>query len=467
MSSMKYVEVNETYTDRYLELDSTYRNRMQDPNPASFTALISQSGTRYGVQALDPISNAAPSKIWVPSQYTAQVGAVLANPTNNATSFLVNYPTAPAPPYPVSTVLDFYVGSTITVGANPTVITSWVLMSTNAATVTVIITVSPSLPATPPGATVVTFLDGTDIAGLDPFIFIPNGVAADSFYANDYIIYNQTTNTWRPISSYDGRSKLAGLNISAQFGGPVSPTWMLTHIFTLRISPPQEFGTLVSGTLSTAVLPATSSYMDLYTGNFLRITGPPASANVNLTRRITAFNPATLTVTVNSPFAVALTTEIYEILQFTRDNMVPFTYTGSMVSQQELVCYEIQLINLVLPNVTLTNGGRVAFYPYVYVELQNISSFNTNIIYSNNPHSVRRLFRCAIDDIPTPLISPFIKIDGDGMKQTIKFKINESLRFAVYLANGKLLDTVFPEYYSPQEPNPFKQISAMFRIKRL
>ena len=77
------------------------------------------------------------------------------------------------------------------------------------------------------------------------------------------------------------------------------------------------------------------------------------------------------------------------------------------------------------------------------------------------------LFRAVVDDIPNPLITPFIKIDGDGMVQTIKFKPNDSFRFGVYLPNGELFDTIIPEFFSPSRPNDIKQISALFSIKRL
>ena len=162
--------------------------------------------------------------------------------------------------------------------------------------------------------------------------------------------------------------------------------------------------------------------------------------------------------------------ELYEINQFTRDNAVPFVYTGSLVSQQEMVCYEVELITLVLPNRILVSGGRSSFYPYVYVELQNVSGTsagNSNIIYSNNPNATRMLFRASIDDIPNPLVSPFIKIDGDGMVQTIKFKPNDSFKFGVYLPNGKEFDTITPETFSPQPSNPLIQISAVFSMRRL
>ena len=65
------------------------------------------------------------------------------------------------------------------------------------------------------------------------------------------------------------------------------------------------------------------------------------------------------------------------------------------------------------------------------------------------------------------LSPPFIKIDSDGTKQTIKFKPNDNLHFAVYLPNGKLFKTLIPENYSPNAPNPIIQISALFGLKRI
>jgi hypothetical protein len=131
-----------------------------------------------------------------------------------------------------------------------------------------------------------------------------------------------------------------------------------------------------------------------------------------------------------------------ELLQFTLDSFRPFRYSGSIVSQQELVCYEIELLNLVLPNLTLAvqGGGRTAFKQYVYVELSNVSAAGGTTpysIYSNNPSSTRMVFRAAIDDVPNPLISGFIKIDGDGMVQTLKFKPNDNLRMSVRMQDGE------------------------------
>ena len=137
-----------------------------------------------------------------------------------------------------------------------------------------------------------------------------------------------------------------------------------------------------------------------------------------------------------------------------------------------MVCYEIELISLILPNKPLDNniGGLIAFYPYLYVELSNVSAPSSGIkgiIYSNNPNANRALFRVGIDDTPTPAISAFIKVDGNGAVQTVKFKPNDNLYFRVYLQNGELFQTQTKDTIPPLEPDVFVQISAEFSIKRL
>jgi hypothetical protein len=77
------------------------------------------------------------------------------------------------------------------------------------------------------------------------------------------------------------------------------------------------------------------------------------------------------------------------------------------------------------------------------------------------------LFRAIVDDTPIPAISPFIKIDGDGMAHTIRIKPNDTFRFSVYHANGELFKTVIEDFDSPKEPNPLAQISACFSFKKV
>ena len=175
---------------------------------------------------------------------------------------------------------------------------------------------------------------------------------------------------------------------------------------------------------------------------------------------------------VNGPFTFALVDQYVCILPFSYDNLNPFVYTGSITSQQDVVCYEVELLNLVLPNQTLAvaGGGFISYYPYVYVQLMNVDASGghlKNVIYSNNPYATNMLFRAAVDDVPNPLTSTFIKIDGDGAVQTIKFKPNDNLLFSVHMPDGEVFRTIEPEAYSPCEPNPKAQISAYFSMKRV
>lgn len=178
--------------------------------------------------------------------------------------------------------------------------------------------------------------------------------------------------------------------------------------------------------------------------------------------------------TIETGFSVAPAigvVDTYEVEGYTRDGVVNFNYIGSMVALQQDVCYEVEVLNLVLPNLTLASGrgGRPAFYPYLYLQVEQVSSSMTSgrgLIYSNNPNSNKMMFRCVVDDTPTPLISPFIKIDGDGMVHTIKFRPNDSFKIGVYHANGELFETVMQDTSPPTEPNPLVQMSLCLAFKR-
>ena len=160
-----------------------------------------------------------------------------------------------------------------------------------------------------------------------------------------------------------------------------------------------------------------SSVTDFYKNEFLRVLpyGDPNTTSIdicyeydtspsnNQACRITSYNyyqDSSVSSTYYGIFTVYPGFNLYdsgsglgsdasiEILPFSYDNFNPFVYTGSLVSQQDMVCYEMQLISLTLPNYTLSvsQGGRIAFYPYIYIQISNVSTTGAglkNIIYSN------------------------------------------------------------------------------------
>lgn len=158
---------------------------------------------------------------------------------------------------------------------------------------------------------------------------------------------------------------------------------------------------------------------------------------------------------------------LINIVSLARENYVPLIYNGSTVSQNEYVAYELSLVSLNMPNISLITGSSIAYYPYVYVEFSVKNNQAPNLIYSNNPKSDKAVFQVAIRDIKDKNITPFVKMNGRSMTQTIKFKPNDCLVFSVFLPNGKLFETVANDFYCPSGTNPFVQMNALVGIERI
>ena len=317
-------------------------------------------------------------------------------------------------------------------------------------------------------------------------VFGSNASSTDGAYVNYFIT---TTSATYQITAYTGATRTATIattfNSEAQYSAVSFRNVVLTTPFTSNVPSPTTIQNSV-GTGSTVVFGSTASSVSNFYNNYYLIT----TTNTYL---ITAYNGSTKTATISNSFhseaqfstvyfanqpsttpvptyapTVAQLNSIVEVLQFSMDNFVPLSYNGSMGSIEQEVCYEIKLKNLVLPNIPLNvgQGGKVVFYPFVYVEFTPLSSPYKNVIYSNNPNSTKVLFRVIVTDMTDQLISPFVKLKADDMVQTIKFRPNENFKFAVYLPDGEIFNVDAVENYSPMVPNPLMQLSAIFEIKR-
>lgn len=553
---------------RYIEFDSTYRDRTRWPLPGEFEVQISQTGTKSKTGALDPISLATPLLIFngefdqsantfditggsVSSTVAAPVSEI--GNTTSPNILIVEFPAGE-----LKTDEGFYNGAVMTItttgGVEHQRISSYEFVNTLGASDRGKFTFLSGFSGNVVNGDAVVIANPSDNNPVNAQIFIATGSDANNFYIGE-IIEDTNLGESRTITEYDGITHLATIN--SPFGGG----WSATDEYVIRKEIPCEKGTLQNTTPSSNTIsfltPLTST--SNFLGDFLRMQSN-STANANEIRRIVKYqepisgvlaNGTTIsqfsipassngvgfsnqtgfyndffieiltgvaagdirlitsyTVTLDgngnvvsrigipdavftagilpgdsfrikggivSPAMPATITgagQTYEILCFNRDNVVPMNYTGSTVSQQEEVCYEIELLNVILPNRTLVvgKGSRITFYPYIYVEFCNVSAAGAGTkgaIYSNNPNSNRMLFRVPVDDIPNPVLSPFIKLDGDGMVQTVKFKPNDNLKFGVYLPDGDVFEINLTETVSPQEPNPLMQISAMFSIKRL
>lgn len=454
---------------RFLELDSTYRNRIQFPDPARFGVSISCNGRTTNGGFIDPIALSAPIKAFtglnfdrtIPAQTTDTV-SVLAKPTVNptplsssdtATTFVVQSLTAGALQtedgyYNDAIISDGnffrkiieyeYIGaSTVGLGLDLARITLDRPLSDTALVDDLALTITSS-----------TSLDA------DLVLFVPNG--GSTYFG--YTLYNETRLESTTEFTYD-----KDLNLITVTNPPA--TWLPGNNYSLRKEKPLLAQTItVNGTTTTFDIVAGGVN---YVGQYVRRKSTDYTAgDTGEIRRIISQSGDTLTV--NPPFSSAiLISDEIEILGVSRDNNNDISFTGTRVNHQEKVCYEIQLLNIMLPNQLLKAGNTIACYPYVYVELSNHQGTYSKNIMSNNRNSHKMTFRAVVSDNTSIDNTCFVKLDGGGMVQTIKFNPNDYLTFSVLLPDGSLYDTVLDENYSPLEPNKLVQISAMFSFKRM
>ena len=526
---------------RYIEIDSTYRNRKQWPSPAEFEVLIGQSGRKDKTNAQDPVSYAARLNNFYWDSNTFIKGSII--PGTGQTISLTQTTIGPLLPgagdnkiiFQVTAAVNelqeqenYYAGAVLTDGVDSARISSYLYLGSNRAQ----ITVQGSLKITAPLNLQIN--DPSDISdNANAFIFVPDGRIGLNSYTN-HILYNETTDTYATIISYDPTTRLfkvsdiTGKNwdltlhqrfsirkqnpIVGTFNNLAVPLEQSNLVFSLPLTFTNEpdayrnsflfidnqtrliiryetlTGKAVNGTISSVDFPEGASNINgYYNGAYIQINGDVrkiinytvSGTEPNLVRTATVATAFTNIVAqgdfftfrsifVESEFTVSASK--FEILVFSHDNHNPFVYTGSL--QQEIVCYHIELLNVILPNKILNCalGSRIAYYPYVYIEITNISGSSAgmkNVIYSNNPNATRMVFRAPIYDVQNPNNSAFVNLDGDGMMQTLKFKPNDNLFFSVHLSNGELYQTLEKETYSPLAPNPEIQISASFSFKRV
>jgi len=508
---------------RFIEVNSTYRDRNLWPLPAEFEIPISQSGIKSINSAIDPVSLATPvfswSSNWLLIGNGSQIGGIPPAMIDNTTkiknssdgiTLVILAPSIFGVIYTIHQLRNYY--STLVILDNEYSLTTGVfirkIVSSNYLGFDPVtyknrleIVVSSNMSDVFNMGDSIIISDPTDFSDPNvPLIFIPNGMNQENAY-NNCILYNETINEYRPILRYDNNTNILQLDTTGSLiptytSGPLSGSWSTADNFSLRVQAPTlpPLGTtgyslvVLTSTNSTITVNSTlfSSVVDYYKNNFIRILPYNGSGDYhynytplpinNKSYRITSYSYDT--VTNIATFSVYPSIEILpvvgspiEILPFSYDNFNPFVYTGSLTSQQQMVCYEVQLVSLTLPNSVLKvgQGGQIAYYPHVYVQISNVSSTGAglkNIIYSNNPNATNVIFRASIYDIRNPSSSPFVRIDGGGMIQTIKFKPNDNLYFRVYLSTGETFNTILPEFFSPSAPNPRSEVTAVIGFKR-
>ena len=440
------MSVEKVSSNRYVEINSTYRNRIDYPKQASFIVEVGKPRNTGidGLSARDPIIDGIPTSSF--QQGSRNHSGVYAGGTPSRVKLDAG-----------ASILDgFYVGCIITTVINPgdanenqtSIIQSY---NGNSQTALLYFPFNSSSNANGWNSGMsFTITDNSDFS----HIYDPNGKNIDGYNVG-MLLYNKDEDEFRTIVAYDALTQIYYLDSPfSNFSG---------QTFEVRKSKYINNGTSLAMTVNTLQLAVTASAdNNIYVGQYVRFT---SGALENQVKLITEYDGSTRTITFTPPVTVG-PLPTYEILQYTRDNTGYIDYYGNGNRQEGL--YEIELVDLILPNVTLKNdiGGRIAFYPYVYVEFTNTSMGTNNIISSNNPNSTSAVFRCPIVDTNSPLISTFVKIDSNFMRQVILFNPMNDIKFSVFLPDGSLFTTSEEDNPPPLHPNESLQISALFRITK-
>lgn len=523
---------------KYLELESTYRNRNLCANQGSFDVQISQSGVHDRTSAVDPITDAYPIKTFTIADevITGSINVFVDPPTNglfvsSTTKFIFTTAaviTAPSNKF----IKNYYVGAVIYKTQVPAVIDDgpfarileWIYIKNSATGSQFSVVVDTGFPYEV-FYTSTNFSIGQMSLTAQNQLFIPSAENSPNTYSG-YYVFNQNIGAnprYTQITNFDEDTHLAVAQTNIGTWATASDVLVLrkslpniyngqymlyntTPVYLVGTTPPgpnYNICTLAVDNLGVTLINSDPSYINSFVRYYPDTipqlpTAPKVTRIIGVVVRVSGGNIVTPFYAVDTtglinrkyvniantpPFVITPTpwiateaaiptvptVNIIEIMPYTTDNFSPFVYNGSLASQNQTVAYEVSLNSLILPNVVLENGGRIAYYPYVYVELENIgsSSSNVNTIYSNNPNSYKAIFKVPITDLNHPTSAPFVKLTGNGMVQTIPFKINSDMRVSVKLPFGSLFTTQLQDNSNGQRPNPLLQIAFTFEVNRI
>jgi hypothetical protein len=414
---------------KYLEIDSSFRDRTIYPYSSNFELQINGGLSKSGLDTIDPILDAYPLYIFK------------GNVISHSDSFNGGTRQAVVLGALASSIDNFYNGATI---IDTTTGESNLILEYNGFLKRAVLKNPFSSTWSPFDLYTIQ-----DLSTVEK-IFWQGGTTNENGFIGK-IITNTSLSETSVITGYDSENKIITID-------PPFSALLINAVYEISdsINTVNGITTSIQTGPNTVTLNAgDSSIDDFYKGQFIRFTNGPLK---NVVRFITGYNGTTKVLSFGPSITVSLfNPQTYEILQFTRDNVV------GLSRKTPYGMVTLKLIDLILPNIILKNsmGGKIAFYPFVYVVIVDKSNETNNMIVSNNPNSYKAVFKCPITDIATPEISTFIKLK---CRMVQSLKLNSSIIFKVLLPNGEPLIFDDNEWFSPKPPNPQMQISASFKI---
>lgn len=199
--------------------------------------------------------------------------------------------------------------------------------------------------------------------------------------------------------------------------------------------------------------PSASTQDDFYNGCYLIFNN---GAAINEYRQIANYDGDTRQVRLVNNFDAAMfpaAGDTYEVVRG-RDAWHQMVYTGTQKTQ--LLCYEIELLHLILPDDMPWNNAR-----YLGVELRAKNTRNSGTIQTNNGEMFNAQFIVPVNE--NNINVPFLFLDKSKMRQTLKFRPDDILVFRVFDDFGRTL--AITDTSSPDPPDPALQVAALFQMK--
>lgn len=442
---MRSISEDDTFVAvRYLDIDSTYRDRALYPLQGEFVALASDtgvSGAKTALTSRDPVTRSYPIATFQGNSLPiigTITGGTAGAPKLQPVSFFSSDPTV----YKGAAITNTTTGETSR-------ISSFIVQDDQAILVFPFSAVAPG--------------DGFQIS--DPStrdaVFLANlQTQVNPTNLVGYYLVDETTGESRQITAY------SALTNSIVLDTPFTAAWSVNDTYAIV----ESLSTVQSGTAT--AMTATTITLDpgltpsTVVGQFLDIRAPGPLYHTS--RIITAYDPGTGVATVNSPFTTLVAVPgAYAILPFSYDSS---SSLGSGTGTIESGLYTVNLLTLILPNVEIaaTPSKRLSSFPYLYVELGNMSERATpGQLITNNPYGRRALFKTPVFDTSNVLASDFIKLNGSGISQLIQFNPSEDVYVRVLLPGGSVFATSVPDFSPPAPPNSSLQISLTFSLSRV
>ena len=174
------------------------------------------------------------------------------------------------------------------------------------------------------------------------------------------------------------------------------------------------------------------------------------------------------TIQLITPLPALAGGESVELVGPGQNIITPLRYASGGAQSIQGGDYELELLWLSVPNQVLDvgYGGTLDRYPYIYCSLYTgITNTTQQVLYSNNPHTSRVLFKVPINEYFGD--TSFITLKDSKAKQTIYFDPSQDLFFQLTLPDGHVISFNESDNMPPYPPNPFLQINLLVSMKRV